>query len=67
MFQAQTKIKEYIHDKGIKKRYVAEKAGIKNYRFSLILNNRSTMRADEFENICKALEVSPEKFIDWKK
>ena len=66
MFQAQTKIAEYLNDKGIKKRYVAEKAGIKDYRFSLILHNRSTMRADEFESICRALEVSPEKFIDWK-
>ncbi|MBO7732650.1 MAG: helix-turn-helix transcriptional regulator [Methanobrevibacter sp.] len=62
----QTKIAEYLKEKGIKKKFVADKAGIKNYRLSHILHNQSEMRADEFERICKALEVTPEKFFEWQ-
>lgn len=61
----QLKIAEYLNDKGIKKKFVAEKAGIKNYRFSHIINNQTEMRVDEFERICRALEVTPEKFMEW--
>ena len=61
--EVQTRIAKYIEDNCLKKSKVAQKAGLKTWRFSLILNNKSQMRADEFESICKALEVSPDKFM----
>lgn len=64
--QVQTKIAEYLANNGIKKCHVAKKAGIKDYRFSLIIHNRTAMRADEFEAICMALGVSPELFMQCK-
>jgi len=59
----QSKVAEYITDRGLKKSRVAELSGIRISRLSLILNNHTEMRADEFANICSALEVSPTKFI----
>ncbi len=61
----QVKIAEYLHENGIKKKFVAEKAGIKNYRFSHIIHNQTEMKVDEFERICRALGVTPEKFMDF--
>lgn len=60
----QTKVAQYIEDKGIKKIRVANKAGIRLSRLSQILNNHTEMRADELDSICKALEVSPTQFIN---
>lgn len=62
----QLKIAEYLKNNGIKKKFVAEKAGIKDYRFSNILHNQTEMRVDEFERICRVLKVTPEEFIDFK-
>lgn len=59
----QTRVAAYIDEKGIKKSYVAEKAGITLPRLSKILNNRTEMRADELDSICKALDVEPSKFV----
>lgn len=61
--EVQTRIAQYIEDNCLKKTKVAKKAGLKTWRFSLILNNKSQMRADEFESICKALGVSPDYFM----
>lgn len=61
----QLKIAEYLNENGIKKKFVAEKAGIKNYRFSHIIHNQTEMKVDEFERICRALGVTPEKFMDF--
>ena len=59
----QSKIAEYIKANGLKKSYIAEQAGIKKDRFSLIINNHSRLRADELEKICIALKVNPCIFI----
>lgn len=60
----QTKVAAYMSDMGIKKTRVADKTGIRLSRLSQILNNHTEMRADELDSICKALKVSPAKFID---
>lgn len=59
----QSRIADYIRENGLKKSYIAEQAGIKQDRFSLIINNHSRLRADELEKICVALKVSPCIFI----
>lgn len=60
----QSRIADYIKRNGLKKRYVAEQAGIKIDRFSLIINNHVRLRADELEKICIALGVSVSEFIE---
>lgn len=59
----QSRIADYIRENGLKKSYIAEQAGIKQDRFSLIINNHSRLRADELEKICVALKVNPCIFI----
>ena len=61
--EVQKRIAEYIRLKGYKKRIVAQNAGIRLSRFSDIVNYKSELKADEFENICKALEVNPTEFM----
>lgn len=42
---------------------LAEKAGIGQSRFSMIINCHQDMRVDELERVCRILNVSPELFI----
>jgi transcriptional regulator with XRE-family HTH domain len=60
----QTKIADYIVTKGLKKCHVAKEAGISVNRFSQIVNNHSELKADEYERICQALQVSPVTFLE---
>ena len=59
----QSRIADYIEKNGLKKRHVAEQAGIKQDRFSLIINNHVRLRADELEKICIALGVGVSEFV----
>ena len=65
--EVQARVAEYIQDQGLKKYKVSELSGIKLSRLSKLLNCKTDMRADELQKICKALKVSPSKFIDAKK
>lgn len=65
----QARIVDYINNQkdqglGIVKFKIAQKAGLSRNRFSKIVNNHTEMSADEFEKICKALNVSPSRFIE---
>lgn len=60
------RIRHYIDDKGLKMNHVAEKANVELKRFYRIVNGASTMSADEFEAICKALDVEPQNFFKEK-
>ena len=60
----QLKVAEYLHEKGIKNSFVSEKTGIEQSKLSRILNGNQELKADEFKLICKALDVSPNVFID---
>lgn len=51
------RIRHYINDNGLKMNYVAEKSSIELKRFYRIVNGDSTLSADEYEKICKALGV----------
>lgn len=57
------KIKNYINEKGITQSFVAKKSGISAPKLSATLNGKRNLYADEFEAICKALNVSPTTFI----
>jgi len=56
-------IKEYIDKQGIKKKHVAEKAGMTENALHLALNGKRKLLADEYVSICRALGVSYDRFI----
>ncbi len=60
-------IKSYIESKGLKYAFVAEKAGIRTDSFSLLLNGKRGITAEEYKSICMALGVPVNMFIkeDW--
>lgn len=58
------KVRKYIDENGIKQVAVAKKAGIPNVTFNAIMNGKRTMYAEDLREICIALNVSPEIFVD---
>lgn len=60
------KVRNYIDEKGIKQVAVAQKAGISTATFNAIMNGKRTLYADDLREICIALDVSPEMFIEIK-
>ena len=60
-------LKQYIEASGLKKGFVAERAGMSIDTLSAILNNRRNLLADELVLICeKGLGIKPEKFFAYK-
>ena len=58
------RIAEYLREQGISKRWLADKAGISYQVLLGRLNGRSKLCADEYELICRALEVPFDTFFD---
>ncbi len=58
-----TEIKKYITENGIKFAFVAEKSGMSANVFSGILNGKRSLKAEEYVNICRALNVPLDKFV----
>lgn len=62
----QERVARYIDKEDKKRTAIADKAGISRNRFSLLMNLKSEMKADELENICNALGTSPMEFVHVK-
>lgn len=60
------KVRRYIDDHGIRQAFVAEKCNISTTTFNAMMNGRRKMYADDLRDICYALEVSPEEFIEYQ-
>lgn len=58
------KVRRYIEDNHLKQTSVAKKAGIRRGTFNAMINGKRTMYADDLRNICYALNVSADTFID---
>lgn len=58
----QSALREYVKSHGIKQRYIAEATGMPEYMISDIFCMRREMKADEFMNICAAINKSPNDF-----
>ncbi|MBR2742505.1 MAG: helix-turn-helix transcriptional regulator [Clostridia bacterium] len=58
------RVSTYIDENGLKRVAVAEKSGISQTDLNAMLSGRRTLYADELREICLALNVSPELFID---
>ena len=60
------KVKQYLEDHGIRQSFVAEKCNISLSTFNAMLNGKRRMYAEDLRQICYALNVSPEVFIEVK-
>ncbi len=57
-------ISEYLSEKGIRQKAVADAIGISPQSMSQTLKCERTLTADEYAEICKFLEVPYGKFIN---
>lgn len=60
----QTRLRAYIKANGISQRFISKSIGLDEKSLSSILNNRRELRADEFMDICKAIRVNPNEFVE---
>lgn len=51
-------LKELIHKKGLKMKYVAETLGLSSYGFSLKINNECEFKTSEILALCDILDIS---------
>lgn len=56
-------IKEHISDAGLKQTFIAKKAGMKGNQLCACLNGHRELKASEYANLCKALDVSFRHFL----
>ena len=52
-------VKNILSQKGLKQKFVAQKMGITERKFSDIVNNRKTIDESVIRSLCSALDVSP--------
>ena len=57
------RIKKYSDSKGVKNRFLAEKAGVTASTMSKILNGQREISVIEYYGVCKALDVPMEFFV----
>ena len=62
--EVQEKVKQYIQNNGIKQSFLVEKTGLSKDIVSAIINKKRKMSADEYELFCKALNKTPNDFMD---
>lgn len=64
MYEVDTaKIKNHINETGLKQKVVAQKSGIPEAKFSLILHGKRKCEAGEYASLCKVLGVNPNEFM----
>ena len=60
------KIKKYLEDNGISQTFLSKKTKIALPKLNLALNGNRRLTFEEYENICWALEVGADKFLQPK-
>ena len=58
------RVRNYVLEMGISQKLIAENMKTSESKLSLMLNGKRRMTVDDYINICKAVAVSPTKFID---
>ncbi len=58
------KLRRYMNDQGISRKQVAISMKISESKLSLILSGQRRLTVDEYLNMCTALALPPQKFID---
>lgn len=61
-----TRIYDYLQAKGIKQKFISEKTGITQYTMSAICRGVRNVSCFDYYQICKALELPYEYFIEEK-
>ena len=57
-------IKDYVTEKKLSQKQIAENMNITEPRLSLMLNGKRKITVDDYLSICKAIAVSPTKFLN---
>ncbi len=57
------RIRQYIENNGIKKKYVSEAAGIPLSAFSQMCQGRQKITVQQYFTICDVLNVTPQEFL----
>lgn len=57
-------LERIIRDRGLKKKYVAEKAGYTQQQFSELINGKRVIRATDICKLSDALEVTPNDLLE---
>ncbi|MCO7126123.1 helix-turn-helix domain-containing protein [Sporolactobacillus shoreicorticis] len=58
------RIRQYIENRGLKFSFIAERASIDDSKFSRMMTNQQAIKTDEYEKICKVLELPTSYFFD---
>ena len=57
-------IKDYVTEKRLSQKQIAKNMDITEPRLSLMLNGKRKMTVDDYLSLCKAIAVSPTKFLN---
>ena len=57
-------IKDYVTEKKLSQKQIAENMDITEPRLSLMLNGKRKMTVDDYLSLCKAIAVPPTKFLN---
>ncbi len=57
------KLKDFVDKNGIKQAHICEATGMSADSVSRIMNSTRKITADEFLNICNALNLDPRDFV----
>jgi transcriptional regulator with XRE-family HTH domain len=57
-------IRDYVSEKKLSRKQIAENMDITEPRLSLMLNGKRKMTVDDYINLCKAIAVPPTKFLN---
>ncbi|MCL2865543.1 MAG: helix-turn-helix transcriptional regulator [Lachnospiraceae bacterium] len=60
----EAKIKQYLQDNGISQAHLSRKTLIKPDKLNLTLNENRRLTFEEYENICWALDLEPNVFLE---
>lgn len=60
------RIRRYIEENGLKFGFIAERSSIDDSKFSRMMTNQQAIKTDEYEKICKALNLPSSYFFDDK-
>ena len=58
------RLREYIDSGCVKRKLVAENAGITESQLSLMLTGKRRISVDDYELLCKAMSVDPKRFYE---
>ena len=59
-----TRIKKYLDENGIKYSFVANELGLPVNVFSVMINGKRKISADEYVDICRVLRLSADYFAE---